>query len=127
MVTLDAAAVRAACAAYPKPADFKPSYGTAGFRAEASLLPSTVFRCGMLIGLRANSAGQVRLLTCSAAEAPLVPVLGASSGWMGVTTVPPLPCKSLKPSHLLPALLTTRAVILCSTSAIDNHFSASQH
>jgi phosphoacetylglucosamine mutase len=39
--------------------DFKPSYGTAGFRAEASLLPSTVFRCGLLIGLRARAAGQV--------------------------------------------------------------------
>lgn len=56
---LDAAALRAACSAYPKPADFRPSYGTAGFRAEASLLPSTVFRCGLLIGLRAKAAGQV--------------------------------------------------------------------
>lgn len=67
MVTLDAAALKAACAAYPKPADFKPSYGTAGFRAQASLLPSTVFRCGMLIGLRAKAAGQVRFsnLQCS--------------------------------------------------------------
>ena len=31
-------------AAWPKPRDFKPSYGTAGFRALAALLPSTVFR-----------------------------------------------------------------------------------
>ena len=36
----------AASRAYPKPANFKPDYGTAGFRAEASLLASTVFRCG---------------------------------------------------------------------------------
>lgn len=63
---LDGAALRAACAAYPKPADFRPSYGTAGFRAEASLLPSTVFRCGLLIGLRAKAAGQV-------GEGPLSP------------------------------------------------------
>lgn len=56
---VDLAAVRSASAAYPKPAEFRPSYGTAGFRAEASLLPSTVFRCGMLIGLKANATGQV--------------------------------------------------------------------
>lgn len=30
--------------AYPKPSSYSPSYGTAGFRTEASLLPSTVFR-----------------------------------------------------------------------------------
>lgn len=57
---IDATAVRGASAAYPKPADFKPSYGTAGFRTDASLLSATVFRCGLLIGLRAKSTGQVR-------------------------------------------------------------------
>lgn len=31
-------------AAFRKPAAFVPSYGTAGFRAEASLLHSTLFR-----------------------------------------------------------------------------------
>lgn len=56
---VDLAAVQAADAAYPKPADFQPSYGTAGFRAQASLLPSTVFRCGLLIGLRARCTGHV--------------------------------------------------------------------
>lgn len=61
MVSLDAAALQAASAAYPKPSTFQPNYGTAGFRAEASLLPSTVFRCGLLIGLRAKSTGQVRV------------------------------------------------------------------
>jgi hypothetical protein len=30
--------------AFVKPQGFKPSYGTAGFRDEASLLASTVFR-----------------------------------------------------------------------------------
>lgn len=36
--------VTSASAAYRKPPSFNPSYGTAGFRAEASLLPSTLFR-----------------------------------------------------------------------------------
>ena len=36
--------VSAASAAFRKPAAFMPSYGTAGFRAEASLLDSTLFR-----------------------------------------------------------------------------------
>ena len=35
----------AAAAAYPKPPGVVPEYGTAGFRAAASTLPSTVFRC----------------------------------------------------------------------------------
>ncbi|KAK3281750.1 hypothetical protein CYMTET_10483 [Cymbomonas tetramitiformis] len=39
-------------AGFPKPEGVF-SYGTAGFRTEASLLPSTVFRCGILIALRA--------------------------------------------------------------------------
>lgn len=61
---VDAAALKAASAAYPKPASFQPSYGTAGFRADASLLESTVFRCGLLIGLRAKAAGQVGGCVC---------------------------------------------------------------
>ena len=39
-----AKSVSAASAAFRKPAAFVPSYGTAGFRAEASLLHSTLFR-----------------------------------------------------------------------------------
>ena len=39
-----AKSVSAASAAFRKPAAFVPSYGTAGFRAEASLLDSTLFR-----------------------------------------------------------------------------------
>lgn len=42
---MDLAQLRETCSKYAKPAGFKPSYGTAGFRAEASLLHSTVFRC----------------------------------------------------------------------------------
>lgn len=36
--------VSAASASFRKPAAFFPSYGTAGFRAKASLLDSTLFR-----------------------------------------------------------------------------------
>lgn len=54
---MDAAAVAAASAKYPKPPTFQPSYGTAGFRCEASLLDSTVFRCGLLIAARAIATG----------------------------------------------------------------------
>ncbi|GBF88939.1 phosphoacetylglucosamine mutase [Raphidocelis subcapitata] len=53
----DRAAVIAASKAHPKPAGFLPSYGTAGFRCGASLLDSTVFRCGLLIAARALAAG----------------------------------------------------------------------
>jgi hypothetical protein len=38
------ARVAAASAAHPKPPAFTPSFGTAGFRAEAGLLDSTAFR-----------------------------------------------------------------------------------
>ena len=37
-------AVTAASRGYPLPAGFRPSYGTAGFRALANLLDSTMFR-----------------------------------------------------------------------------------
>ncbi len=39
-------AVAAASRPFPLPAGFRPSYGTAGFRAMADLLHSTMFRCG---------------------------------------------------------------------------------
>ena len=39
-----AKSVSAASATFRKPASFVPSYGTAGFRDEASLLDSTLFR-----------------------------------------------------------------------------------
>ena len=42
---MDLAQLMEACNQYAKPAGFRPAYGTAGFRAEASLLHSTVFRC----------------------------------------------------------------------------------
>lgn len=41
---MDTSELKAAAARYVKPVDFLPTYGTAGFRASAALLPSTVFR-----------------------------------------------------------------------------------
>ena len=41
---MDISELKSAAARYPKPPDFTPTYGTAGFRAAAALLPSTVFR-----------------------------------------------------------------------------------
>lgn len=51
-IDVDVGLVKSTSAAYPKPSTFKPSYGTAGFRANASTLASTVFRCGLLAAAR---------------------------------------------------------------------------
>eukprot|EP00884_Botryococcus_braunii_P003349 jgi/Botrbrau1/13014/Bobra.0389s0011.1 len=56
--------------AYPKPAGFVPSYGTAGFRSEASLLKSTVLRCGLLMGLRAKKLQSSTGLVITASHNP---------------------------------------------------------
>jgi phosphoacetylglucosamine mutase len=51
---VDVAAIASASASYPLPAPgFSIGYGTAGFRTTAELLDSTVFRCGLLVGVRA--------------------------------------------------------------------------
>eukprot|EP00241_Pyramimonas_parkeae_P016370 CAMPEP_0114290492 /NCGR_PEP_ID=MMETSP0059-20121206/7963_1 /TAXON_ID=36894 /ORGANISM="Pyramimonas parkeae, Strain CCMP726" /LENGTH=526 /DNA_ID=CAMNT_0001411889 /DNA_START=17 /DNA_END=1598 /DNA_ORIENTATION=+ len=47
---------KTAARAYQKPEGLI-SYGTAGFRAKADALPSTVFRCGVLAALRALHTG----------------------------------------------------------------------
>lgn len=78
-MTVDVAAVAKASASYPKPSDFKPSYGTAGFRADAALLASSVFGCGLLIGLRALSKGQVRIQLTIAVYPESTPVHSSSS------------------------------------------------
>ncbi len=49
---MDAQRIAAASEKHARAASFLPSYGTAGFRAEASLLDSTVFRCGLLTAAR---------------------------------------------------------------------------
>jgi phosphoacetylglucosamine mutase len=46
-------ALAAKIAEYPKEANLQPRYGTAGFRANADLMLSTTFRCGLLAALRA--------------------------------------------------------------------------
>ena len=48
VAAMDLGVIQEACGQYISPPGFKPSYGTAGFRAEASLLPATVFRHGVL-------------------------------------------------------------------------------
>ena len=52
MPQIDKSKIESASNDFPLPSSFTPSYGTAGFRAEASLLPSTVFRCGLLSAIR---------------------------------------------------------------------------
>jgi len=64
--------VERALAAYPGPPPGLPSpeYGTAGFRAEASLLPSTLLRCGVLAAARARAAGQATGVMVTASHNP---------------------------------------------------------
>jgi hypothetical protein len=78
VLALDAAAIRQAAEAYPKPSHFTPDYGTAGFRAHAGLLASTVFRCGLLMALRARGMGKARralFSTCPRRGAQLQPAV----------------------------------------------------
>lgn len=60
----------AASARHSKAPEFKPSYGTAGFRAAASLLDSTLFRCGLLAGLRAQQCAAAVGLMVTASHNP---------------------------------------------------------
>ena len=54
-----------------QPAQYNPSYGTGGFRAEGSVLDSTVFRCGMLAGLRSIQLGKTTGLMITASHNPV--------------------------------------------------------
>ncbi|KAK2080518.1 hypothetical protein QBZ16_000371 [Prototheca wickerhamii] len=65
------AALRRGCEAYPKPGGYTPSYGTAGYRAEASLLPSTVYRCGVLMALRSLQLGRPVGICVTASHNPV--------------------------------------------------------
>mmetsp|Transcript_5945 Transcript_5945/g.36829 ORF Transcript_5945/g.36829 Transcript_5945/m.36829 type:complete len:567 (+) Transcript_5945:3033-4733(+) len=47
-----------------------PSYGTAGFRANSAWLPSTVFRCGGLMALRAMQTGKATGIVITASHNP---------------------------------------------------------
>lgn len=54
----------------PKPETFNPSYGTAGFRSKAHLLPSTVFRCGILMALRSLQTKKITGICITASHNP---------------------------------------------------------
>lgn len=58
-------------AKYPLPEEFHAEYGTAGFRAEASLLPGVLFRCGVLTGLRVLVTGKTCGLVVTASHNPV--------------------------------------------------------
>jgi len=60
---------KTAARAYQKPEGLI-SYGTAGFRAKADALPSTVFRCGVLAALRALHTGARTGLMVTASHNP---------------------------------------------------------
>lgn len=57
------------CPSFPPPG-LAIDYGTAGFRAEASTLPSTVFRTGVLAALRSRYTGAVTGLVITASHNP---------------------------------------------------------
>lgn len=63
--------VKAALSAHQKPTSFSPSYGTAGFRANAKLLDSTVMRCGVVTALRSMSKGKACGLMLTASHNPV--------------------------------------------------------
>lgn len=67
---MDVPRIAEASAKYPPPADFQPSYGTAGFRSDAKLLPATVFRCGLLVAARALTRGAACGLMITASHNP---------------------------------------------------------
>jgi phosphoacetylglucosamine mutase len=56
--------------AYPKPNNFKPDYGTAGFRSLAENLPSTVFRCGIIMAARAFKTNKSTGICITASHNP---------------------------------------------------------
>ncbi|ONK57478.1 uncharacterized protein A4U43_C09F920 [Asparagus officinalis] len=56
---------------FPLPQGLRFSYGTAGFRAEASVLASTVFRSGILAALRSLKTGAVIGLMITASHNPV--------------------------------------------------------
>jgi phosphoacetylglucosamine mutase len=63
------AALQKASTERPKP-DCKLSYGTAGFRTNANLLQSTVFRCGVLMALRSLKTSSVTGICITASHNP---------------------------------------------------------
>lgn len=70
VVCITPSAVMAASSQYIKPLDYAPSYGTAGFRTRSHLLDSTLFRCGILAGLRALKTGSTIGIMVTASHNP---------------------------------------------------------
>ncbi|KAK9904678.1 hypothetical protein WJX75_000481 [Coccomyxa subellipsoidea] len=68
---MDLGTLKESCSQYSNPGNVKLTYGTAGFRAEASLLPSTVYRCGLLMAMRALKTGAVTGLVVTASHNPV--------------------------------------------------------
>ncbi|BGP34480.1 hypothetical protein JCM10296v2_006301 [Rhodotorula toruloides] len=56
-MSLNENAVRTASQAHPRPTDITYTYGTAGFRADAEVLDSVMFRVGLLAALRSKKLG----------------------------------------------------------------------
>lgn len=67
---INSATAQECLAKYPLPDKFRAEYGTAGFRAEASLLPGVLFRCGVLTGLRVLVTGKTCGLVVTASHNP---------------------------------------------------------
>jgi phosphoacetylglucosamine mutase len=70
MSLLNKADLRQLSSKYQKPPNYQPHYGTAGFRARAGLLESTLFRCGVLAGLRAHKTKKCIGLMVTASHNP---------------------------------------------------------
>jgi len=64
------AAIVEGCNKWTRPDGFKPKYGAAGFRAEGHLLHSTMFRCGILMAIRALKTKQVTGICITASHNP---------------------------------------------------------
>lgn len=67
---IDTAALEACVQRYQLAKNYAPDYGTAGFRADASLLPGVVFRCGILTALRVRVTGKTCGLVVTASHNP---------------------------------------------------------
>ena len=68
---VSASAINDAAKPYLKPAGQKYTYGTAGFRMKAELLPSVVYRVGLLAALRARKTGKAIGVMITASHNPI--------------------------------------------------------
>ncbi|KAG0609605.1 hypothetical protein M758_7G000100 [Ceratodon purpureus] len=86
---LDTASLRQAALRFPPPAGVKFSYGTAGFRTDAALLPSTIFRMGVLAALRSICTQGITGLMLTASHNPVhengVKLVDPSGGMLAVS------------------------------------------